>query len=388
MKGLGRSPLALYEALPARLNRPSHYLKSRDGRNQLDSWIDPEMVYRIPRTQLTTGLRALGRLAFCDNYLPFTRRVRENLAAITDKEALPSAARQTRLGVRTNRPRFYIVTNLAGGTGSGMYLDVAYVVRSILKSLGYGEPDLTALLRLPEVNAKSPRVLPVANAHAALKELNFFSTGKAFMAGYHEREAVIQDSSSPFKRCLLLELPSETREQETRMITALAGDFLFRDMYSALGKTTEDRPAKTGLGRGATFQTFGMYRLSSPRRPVVQQAAHELCLRLVQRWISKDAGPLRDFVRTWVENHWTREEFGAETLIARLQTASEKDLKQPPEEAFAAITAPVIRRKTQELDLDGVDQLLRHLQDLLGRPQEPTLAANPGKVEETLFHSS
>jgi len=388
MKGPGRSALAPYEVLLARLNRPSHYLKSRDGRNQFDSWIDPQMVYRIPRTQLTTGLRALGRLAFCDNYLPFTRRVRDNLAAITDKEALPSAARQTRLGVRTNRPRVYVVTNLAGGTGSGMYLDVAYVVRSILKSLGYAEPDITALLLLPEVNAKSPRVLQVANAHAALKELNFFSTGKAFMAGYHEREAVIQDSSSPFKRCLLLELPSEAREQETRMITGLAGDFLFRDMYSALGKTTEDRPVKVGPGRGATFQTFGMYRLSSPRRPVVQQAAHELCLQLVQRWIAKDAGPLRDFVRTWVENNWTREEFGAETLIARLQIASEKTLKKPPEEIFATIVSPPASRKNAGLDLDGVDQTLRQLQDILGRPEEATVASKPATLEEALSASS
>ncbi|MFL5241474.1 MAG: tubulin-like doman-containing protein [Gemmataceae bacterium] len=388
IKSPGKCALSPYEILLARLNRPSHYLKSRDGRTHFDTWIDPQMVYRIPRTQLTTGLRALGRLAFCDNYLPFTRRVRDNLAAIIDKEALPNATRLTRLGVRTNRPRVYIVTNLAGGTGSGMFLDVAYVVRSILKSLGYAEPHVTALLLLPEVDAKAPRVLPVANAHAALRELNFFSTGKAFTAGYHEREAVVQDSSPPFNRCFMLELPAETRDGEARTIIALAGDFLFRDMYSALGKEAESRIPRKAPGRGATFQTFGMYRLSSPRRPVVQQAAHELCLHMVQRWISKDAGPLRESVRTWVESHWTREEFGAETFIARLQVASERALKKAPEEVFAAIMAPLASRKTSEFDLDGVDQTLRQLQDLLGRPEEATLASKPATLEGSLSAAS
>jgi len=46
------------EVLLARINRPSHYLKPRDGRPPLDAWFDPQMLYRIPRTQTTAGCRA------------------------------------------------------------------------------------------------------------------------------------------------------------------------------------------------------------------------------------------------------------------------------------------------------------------------------------------
>src|SRR5262249_31685343 len=56
------------EVLLTKLNRPSHYLRTEEGRARLDAWMDVQMLYRIPRTPATAGVRALGRLAFFDNY--------------------------------------------------------------------------------------------------------------------------------------------------------------------------------------------------------------------------------------------------------------------------------------------------------------------------------
>ncbi|HEV3235420.1 MAG TPA: tubulin-like doman-containing protein, partial [Gemmataceae bacterium] len=383
-KASGPIALSTNEVLLTRLNRPSHYLKPRDGRTVVDSWIDPQMLYRIPRSQLTTGLRALGRLAFCDSYLAFTRRVRDDLMALTDPDGLANASRQTRLEMRHNRPRVYIVTNLSGGTGSGMYIDVAYVARSILKTMGYKDPDVTALLFLPAVGAKSTKSMAAANANAALKELSFFSNGNPFVARYHERDSIIQDSRPPFRRRLMLELPEESKSRETRSITSLAGDFLFRDMFSPVGRAAENSQSTAGQGRGATFETIGIYRLSSPQGPLVKQVARQLCLHLVQEWVSKDAAPIEELVKSWVESHWSREEFGAEALIEKLQGACESALKQTPEELFASMIAPLMTRKAQEIDLSAVDDFLHQLHDLIGRPEEETLASRPIVVLETL----
>src|SRR5207253_8638926 len=119
--GTSGATLAAHEVLLARLNRPSHYLKPRDGRVRIDSWFNPKMLYCIPRSQVTTGLRALGRLAFCDNYRAIRARVRKELEACTEPQALEKAIRTSKLGLRSNQPRVYIVTGLAGGTGSGMF---------------------------------------------------------------------------------------------------------------------------------------------------------------------------------------------------------------------------------------------------------------------------
>ena len=87
-----------------------------------------------------------------------------------DADALDSA-RQTGLGLRTNRVRVYVVTNLAGGTGSGMFLDLAYNIRALLKQAGYQQPDVVGLFLLPNVDRNRTRTLTLGNACAALSEL-------------------------------------------------------------------------------------------------------------------------------------------------------------------------------------------------------------------------
>src|SRR5262249_25336933 len=125
------------EVLLARLNRASHYLKPREGRPPLDTWFDLNMLYRIKRQQVTGGLRALGRLAFVDNFRPISQRLRRCLEACTDPDALEASAQHTGLKIRGRRPRVYLVAGLAGGTGGGMFIDLAYVVRDLLKQLGH-----------------------------------------------------------------------------------------------------------------------------------------------------------------------------------------------------------------------------------------------------------
>ena len=73
----------------------------------------------------------------------------------------------------------HIVASLAGGTGSGMFMDTAMVLREILDTKGAMEDaEINGYFVLPSVfidkygEDKMPRVLP--NACGALKELDFF----------------------------------------------------------------------------------------------------------------------------------------------------------------------------------------------------------------------
>src|SRR5439155_10034698 len=52
------------EVLHARLGRPSQYLKPREGKLPYEGWLDPKVLYRMPRHRQHAGARALGRLAF------------------------------------------------------------------------------------------------------------------------------------------------------------------------------------------------------------------------------------------------------------------------------------------------------------------------------------
>src|SRR5947209_10840709 len=107
------------------------------------------MLYRIQRNQTTGGWRALGRLAFVDNYRPIIRRLRSGLEASTDADGLARAARETGLGLQTNLPRVYVVTGLGGGTGAGMFIDLAYALREMLRQEGYAQAEVVGVLLLP-----------------------------------------------------------------------------------------------------------------------------------------------------------------------------------------------------------------------------------------------
>jgi hypothetical protein len=378
----GASPTC--EVLLARLNRPSHYLKPRDGRPQIDRWLDPQMLYRIPRTQETAGFRALGRLAFCDNYLAISRRLREDLQAVTAPEALAAAARHTRLELRTNKPRVYVVTSFAGGTGGGMFLDLAYVARAILRKLSYPQAELIGLFLLPRVDDNPAHAMTLGNAFAALTELNHFSMGGVFSAHYHERDAAIHDPAPPFHRTIVLPLPKQQNVQANKELAATAAEFLWRDMFTPLGRTADARRSQVRASRGITYQSFGLFKISSPKRSLVHQVARRLCQEVVRHWVTKNASPVADAVQAWVKEHWSREHYGPEAFIARLQQSCEQSLGKPPESAFAAILNPFTKSPEPTVDLAAIDEALVRLAKMLGQPMEETLANQPGAIEDAL----
>ena len=314
-RGHANAALTASEVILAPLNRPSYYLKPRDGRPTLDSWLNPRIVYRIPRSQVTTGVRALGRLAFTDSYRSILRRLQLELETALDPQALTNSARQTKLGIRCNRPRIYVITGLAGGTGSGMFIDLAYTARALLRQMGYEAPDVIGLLLLPLVDSSRTRIMPLGNTYAALTELNYFgSPGNVFQAKYHEREAPVREAGPPFTRSILMPLPDESDEVGTQEVVELCGQFLYRDLTTPLGKVADLNRAGLSAppweARGQYYQTFGMYQLAWPRVAILQAVARRLCQRIVHRWISKDSKPLREAVQTWVQEQWRASTWG------------------------------------------------------------------------------
>ena len=69
------------------------------------------------------------------------RPASEELEAAIAPDSMNLTETRTGLHRRTNRPRVYIAGGLAGATGGGMFLDLAYSVRSRLKRMGYDAPE-------------------------------------------------------------------------------------------------------------------------------------------------------------------------------------------------------------------------------------------------------
>jgi serine/threonine protein kinase len=380
--------LSRREVLVARLNRASYYLNPRQGKSKTEKWFDTAMLYRMHRNQVTGGVRALGRLAFFDNYKSIVSRLEGELEACTDPEALTVASQKTGLILRSNQPRIYVITSLAGGTGSGMFVDLAYVIRDQLRKMGYTHPDVTGLFVLPRAEPNQARAISLGNAYAALTELNHFSAPDVvFSSRYVEKEAPLTHTGPPFSRCVFLTtVPGSPQALDTAKI---AGAYVCQELTTSLGRLIEasqSAPPAQNSDKEVVCQTFGMFRYSWPKRALMQEASRRFCGHLMRRWIAKSAKSPLDQIRRFVDAQWAENELGPEALIMRFRGACEQTVGREPETAFVTITAALIgnNRRLTEADRNAVLEAMSQLEEIVGQPVDSSVLVKAGVLEETL----
>jgi hypothetical protein len=377
----GDGGLSADEVLLMRLNRASHYLKPRrNGRSLIEGWFDAQWLYRIPRNPAVVGQRALGRLAFGDHYATFVERLDAALEAAVAPSALERATRNSKLEMRTNRPRVYVVACLGGGTGGGMYLDVAYTARARLKSLGYFRPDVRGVLLLPPVEtASAAAVQATANTSAGLTELIHYSQPDTlFEHSFDDRDSRVTDAAPPFSRLCVLAWEAEARPGSTRDGPAQAGDWLACDLSQPLGRSADELREASRGGEGNSGEvgaaTFGLCVFSAPRQALLRSAAYRLCGRLVERWSSRDATAVRDSARRLLSTHWgDAAPMGVPALKVALDAAAAESAGRPPADLFAALAAPLAPRGLfgGRVDVEAARAAARRWAELLGVPGGP-----------------
>ena len=296
------------EVMPVRLNRPSHYLKPRDGRPPIDTWCNSAMLYRIRRSQRTEGMRALGRLAFLDHYRVLDQRLRAEIQACCDPDLLAAAREATGLALRSNQPRIWVIAGLAGGTGGGMFLDFGYTLRSLLRKLGYPDAETLGLLLLPPLTKATDATMALGNAFAALTELNHFAAPEnTFVARYDTREPAIVDAGPPFTRCTIVPTPENTDDRAA--LAGMLGQVVYRALTTPLGRVADtERVQRQAHAEAATdgslrVSSIGLARLRRERQRVLRQAERPLLSADHQVAGSpRTASPSRPRFRPWSRN--------------------------------------------------------------------------------------
>ncbi|MCX7699681.1 MAG: protein kinase, partial [Gemmataceae bacterium] len=348
------NPLTADEIFAARLNRPAHYLKPRrNGRSLLEGWFDPQTLYRIKAGNPTTqGLRTLGRLAFCDHYRNLEHKLRADLEAVTHPSSLDTAEMQSQLTRRTNRPRVYIVACLAGATGGGMFIDLAYTVRAQLRLLGYDEPEVHGLFLLPAHQGPLARPQSLANTYAALTELNHFSLpGVNYSMNIDDRDATLVDSGSPFTRFFLLPLQSSRSTTAEAPGIGQVAEFVWRDLLTPFGRAADasrdevmSLPGVRPTPQTVAGHTFGLYTVTWPRRQLADRVGRWLCVRVLEGWAATEDKHLRSSVEPWVREQWQAQHLGPETLMSQCQKACDMSLGMSAEKYLSDLAEPLLPR--------------------------------------------
>jgi hypothetical protein len=337
----GPPPLALEETLLTPLQPQEHY---RDRARAYLRWLDRRWLYGIPRSQTTEGMRPLGRLALVDNAAEVLARLRQELAALVSAEARALTTSSTGLALREEAPRVFLVASVAGGTGGGMLVTLAYAVQQVLAELHLPADAVCGLL----LHATSPKPtegeLARANALATLQEINHFSHPDNSYPGDPEHElAGAAAGQGPLPECYLVPLGEQLSKESAEAATDVVAEYLCLDSTSTAGGLLDEYRVQTRSPWGPpVLRTFGLSRIRFPRQALADLAARRFCQDVVQGWRGRVKDREFEAIRESTQRQAERLGLEEETLVRRLRRDVDGILGNNPDHLFAqlAVSGP------------------------------------------------
>jgi eukaryotic-like serine/threonine-protein kinase len=274
-----------HEALAMPLRRPQDYREESDA---LLKWLSRRWLYNIPRSLETEGRRPLGRLAFVDHSRDVMQSLRSLIGSITSKEALTASREETGMEFRAEVPRIFVVTSISGGSGSGMVLDIAYAVRTLLAELGLSDKGLTGLLCHCTSPNPAERDLAIANAYACLTELQHYGATSRF-PGDPACNLPAAGDVPTFYDTYLVHLGNELDDKQFERATDDVAEYLYLNTATMAGslfdkcREKEDRLAEP-RSAGVKLRTFGLYQFGYSHGIIPTAAAEILSREVILRW--------------------------------------------------------------------------------------------------------
>jgi hypothetical protein len=406
------APLPPDRVLHTPLNRAAHYLRPRNnGRAVIEGWFDAGVLYRMPRVPATAGVRSLGRLALCDHFRAIVQRVQAELDLALAPEHLPAAAAVTGRSVRTNRPRVYLVAALGGGTGGGMLLDLAYLVRQQLRRIGYTDPDVTGVLLVPPAGGNVSQ-LARANTFAALTELHHFSRPETAFVSTADDGTLLRDNDPPFTHTVLMSgyeyeaeaasvtqtnfprrkpgsstatLKGTSRDEDRPDPAAAAAEYLRLDLFTPVGRTAEQVRGDHPAAAAGAVATAGSGRLTWPRHLVVTRTARVIAPVLLGHWLTADPAHLNAVVPRWAHERWQALGLTPEAARGRLRAAADAQLGEPLAAFVARTFDPLVPKGwlAKLPDPPLVAAAVQRVVTLFGPPRE-TPGRGPGPLAQAV----
>jgi serine/threonine protein kinase len=247
----------------------------------LNEWLPREKLHAIPRNMNPQGSRALGRLAFTENFLRFSTRLRRELEIGGHPESLSRSVDHSGLTLRDTRPRVFVVA-AAGGASSGALPDIGYAITKLLGQLKL-PTEATAFLFLGAPADPTTPPEEGANVYATLTELNHYSDDSiTFRSKYGGPDGPeIESPSPPFSTVYLIQRGGRGPAAPAECAERLAA-YLCLDLTTPLGADLDRARTQTP----GIFRSFGTGGVWFPRGLLLRSAARHVCERLILQWQS------------------------------------------------------------------------------------------------------
>ncbi|HZW12156.1 MAG TPA: tubulin-like doman-containing protein [Noviherbaspirillum sp.] len=241
-------PLAALVKLPAQDRVVSgldllKYARSEDDLHKypnIASWF-PLTSEKIRALQIDPAkgagqIRSLSRLYFFDNY----RQTRDTIAQKLDhlKANRSNQAQLNRLGLEVDNEKIRVVVigSVAGGTGSGSFLDMGWLAKRLAaKAFGGSGYDVQLILFTPRGYAKANKERTEANGYAALMELETcMRQFPEFVGTWSPDEGRPDVDPTPYTDVYVVESANMGRHalEDVKDMYEMVADVLFEDFAS------------------------------------------------------------------------------------------------------------------------------------------------------------
>ena len=186
---------------------------------ELAKWLNPNLLYQIQSFKDgASNIRMAGRLCLWHNWDKIRRtlaQARGHIIEDSNKRRTSSMLTQhyeaknlevPQQLVDNNGINVYIVGTLCGGTCSGMLIDMAYLIRSILGSGNANEVNgiFTMYDQTSAGNNDADTATRAANCYASLSELNFYNYTSTFYDVTFPSGIKVNTTQKPFDYELLV----------------------------------------------------------------------------------------------------------------------------------------------------------------------------------------
>lgn len=366
VRGAPEMALTSNEVYQLPLQPVAHY--RRRQLDQLNDWLPREKLYALPRSLKTQGSRALGRLAFTDNYLRLQARLRRDLQAVSHPDAIYQSVSQTGLALRDNVPRVYVIASAAGGS-SGYLVDLGYTVRRVLDQLHQRDAQVISFLFTSTPEDPATPKSELANVYATLTEVNHFSEpGIPFSAQYGTDGPRLVNEVPAFNAAYLVPIQHRTPEARRESLSHLSS-YLFHEISTPLGIRL-DRSRDVRSPDATLFRSFGTYGVWFPRGLMLRLAAWTALEQILEHWQRSEPVAPTPELEACHARIVADPEFQPDALVNRIAEKAAGELEAPPAEALTRFLATLEEQSQHVVALEDpvswARQTVQRMRDWLG----------------------
>lgn len=229
-------------------------LRNLDNNKAIAAWITEDKE-RMPTNAIIQGarqVRPLGRLSLFWNVGSVYNKIKGAVARLTDMKL---RSKETGINV-------FVVSSVCGGTGSGAFLDVAYLVRKAIDDAGIPGSFcyVNGILALPSVfPTVQDQVGIQANAYASLRELDFVMESGDWKIDYGNAAVGTTNfvGQPPFNICYLVDARNERGYGLTGLeeIAPMVAEAVYLQISSQVGAASRSAFDNVSVLTGKTMFT-------------------------------------------------------------------------------------------------------------------------------------